>query len=246
MHKVKTQSGDVKLQWVKGNAKLKKTEKLIGAKIVGFSIPPDFKFTGADGRNYNTCPQASTCANVCYAKQGRYMMPNVVDSRIRALECAESEGFEAALNRDLNEFKKKSKIVVRLHDSGDFYKQSYLDVWSRVAENHEDIIFYAYTKSHHLDYSKAPKNLHIIQSLGGVRDDLIDESRPHCRIFTSEEEMKAAGYVDGGGEEGDIPAIRMDHKIGIVYHGTRNLTEENKNAIQIVQIGVRGARRTEG
>jgi hypothetical protein len=167
----------------------------------------------------------------------------VKNARETALQNAEDPDFEMKLNQDLKEFKKRSKLIVRLHDSGDFYKQEYLDTWNRVATNHADVIFYAYTKSHHLDFSKTPENMKIIQSLGGVRDDLVQEDRPICRIFTSHDEMNAAGYVDGGGEEGDLPAIRGDMRIGIVYHGTKGLTEENKTNLQLVQIGKRGAKK---
>lgn len=231
------------LQWVKGNAKLVKTGKKLNARIVGFSLPPDMDFVGSDGKRRNTCPQAGTCADVCYAKQGRYAMPAVKNARETALKNAEDANFESLLNNDLKEFKKRSSLIVRLHDSGDFYKQEYLDTWNRVAQNHSDVIFYAYTKSHHLDFSNTPENMKIIQSLGGVRDDLIKQDRPICRIFTSHEEMEAAGYVDGGGEEGDLPAIRGDMRIGIVYHGTKNLTSENKTRLQLVEIGKRGAKK---
>jgi hypothetical protein len=213
------------------------------ARIIGFSLPPDLNFKDSTGKKRNTCPQAGPCAKVCYAKQGRYAMPTVKNARDESLKQAESPDFEQRVNKDLSEFKKRSKIIVRLHDSGDFYKQEYLDTWNRVAENHQDIIFYAYTKSHHLDFSKTPENMRIIQSLGGVRDDLVKEDRPICRIFTSHEEMNTAGYVDGGGEEGDLPAIRGDMRIGIVYHGPKGLTEENKKKLQLVQIGKRGSKK---
>ena len=231
------------IKWVRGNSKLQKTGKKMDARIVGFSIPPDLNFKDASGKKRNTCPQAGPCAKVCYAKQGRYAMPNVKNARDLALKNAEDPNFEAHLNSDLSEMKKKGKVIVRLHDSGDFYKQEYLDTWNRVAENHQDIIFYNYTKSHHLDFSKTPINMKIVQSLGGVRDDLIKEDRPICRIFTSHEELEASGYVDGGGEEGDLPAIRGDMRIGIVYHGSRGLSEENRKNLQLVKIGKRGSKK---
>ena len=53
-------------------------------------------------------------------------------------------------------------------------------------------------------------------------DTEIDKSKPHARIFAIEAQRINAGYVDGN--VNDSPAINGDIKIGLVYHGTKNLT----------------------
>jgi hypothetical protein len=44
---------------------------------------------------------------------------------------------------------------------------------------------------------------------------------PHSKVFKNEEELKAAGYVNGS--ETDIPAIEKESKIGLIYHGIKSL-----------------------
>jgi len=54
-------------------------------------------------------------------------------------------------------------------------------------------------------------------------DDAINPEESHSRIFASHRDRREAGYVNGN--TNDKPAIRGDQKIGLVYHGTRNLKE---------------------
>lgn len=115
---------------------------------------------------------------------------------------------------------------IRLHDSGDFFSRPYYHAWLAVAGRFSDITFYAYTKSiPFLNWDKHPENFRVTQSLGGRRDYDIDYRKPHAKIFASEHERVDAGYCDGN--ESDIPAIIGETKIGLVYHGVRNLTETN-------------------
>jgi hypothetical protein len=69
--------------------------------------------------------------------------------------------------------------------------------------------------------------------MGGKRDEDIDESRPHSRIFINESERNIAGYCDGN--KSDLPAILGRKKIGLVYHGQRQLTERDERHFSILQ-----------
>ena len=60
--------------------------------------------------------------------------------------------------------------------------------------------------------------------MGGLDDSKIDYSRPHARIFATDADRIAAGYEDGNGVNGDLLAINGTVKIGLVYHGAKNLT----------------------
>jgi|SRR3990167_5944299 len=199
------------LKWSFGNEKLLKTD------TVSFNIPA---FRSADG--FATCPKAGACATLCYARQGRYMMPNVQRPREFNLAVARRDpaAFQAMAIEDLGKIKNK---IVRVHDSGDFFSQEYMDAWFAVARTFPEKRFYAYTKSLHLDRSARPENFQIIQSVGGVMDDAINPEESHSRIFASHRDRREAGYVNGN--TNDKPAIRGDQKIGLVYHGTRNLKE---------------------
>lgn len=212
--------------WTEGNAKLLKTS---GGeyRVVGFGLPADVDFQH-NGVKHNTCPAALACRGVCYAKQGTYRFANVVKARHHNLTLSQRSDFADLIIADLAALvvktprKRKPYNVVRLHDAGDFYSQEYLDAWCKVARAYPDVIFYAYTKSLHLDLSVAPANLRITQSLGGKYDNLVNLGKPHSRIFSNDKARQDAFYIDGN--VNDIPAIEGDIAIGLVYHGGRNLT----------------------
>jgi hypothetical protein len=213
-------------KWVMGNAKLLKSSK--GKyRVLGFGIPADHDFT-LNGEKVNTCPKALACRGVCYAKMGRYAMPNVIQARKHNLRLSTRKTFVKRIVADLQQLIVPSKVtrkpynVVRLHDSGDFYSQEYLDGWATIAATFPNVIFYAYTKSLHLDMSKLPANLRITRSQGGKMDKLINLGLPNSRIFSSHAARKRAGYVDGN--RSDIPAIEGTVSIGLVYHGNRHMT----------------------
>lgn len=207
-----------------GNAKLNKTTGDGVYKVISFGIPADHSFTDGNGNVINTCFGASSCRAVCYAKQGRYTSPNVIAARIRNLEASQSGSFVSDILEALSH--KPSYNVVRIHDSGDFYSQEYFDKWCRISASRPDMVFYAYTKAHTLNMGQRPDNLRITRSLGGRYDRLVNLAESHSRIFATPAARDAAGYVDGN--INDVPAIEGVVKIGLVYHGTRKLTEAQK------------------
>jgi len=195
------------LKWSDGNEKLKKT------RTVSFNLPA-----------IKACPMAGVCASVCYATQGAYVYPNVQASRAYNFDIAQhNPGFQDMLIHDLKLIKQSS---IRIHDSGDFFNQAYLNAWIAAMKQFPDKQFYAYTKSLHLDYSAKPDNFQIVQSVGGKLDHLIDTSKSHSRIFTDDAARIAAGYE--GGNKDDTTAQLGVIKIGLVYHGKKNLTENQK------------------
>ena len=198
----------LRLKWSEINTKLKKTD------TVSFSLPA-----------IAACPQAGVCAAVCYATQGAYIYPNVKAARQFNFDFARFKpwSFQIALEHDLGLIKQTS---IRIHDSGDFFDQTYLETWFRVIVQFPAKDFYAYTKSLHLDFTGKPDNLTIIQSEGGKLDHLIDKSKSHARIFATDGDRVSAGYQDGNID--DSPAQRGEILIGLVYHGTKNLTDSQK------------------
>jgi len=206
------------LSWNK-NKKLRLTSGKT-YNLIGFGIPAD-KEVIVNGERVNTCPGALACRAVCYAKQGGYLWPASIASRDRNMASTLLPNFAALAIQDLKRM--RTINVVRLHDSGDFYNQEYLDKWAEVARALPEKIFYAYTKTLGiLNLKSLPSNLRITQSLGGKHDDKVDLSLPHSRIFSSIEAREAAGYIDGN--VNDVPAIEGQIRIGLVYHGVKNLT----------------------
>lgn len=194
------------------------------ARFVGFNIPQLRSFTGQ-----TTCPYAGDCADVCYAGQGRMIWKNVVAPRednLKVINELKNKKRQLAdlLISDLE--KKKTVTHVRIHDSGDFFAKWYYHAWVFVAEKLPNKIFYAYTKSiPFLQWDQHPDNFRVVQSEGGKRDHDIDRTKPHARIFASDEDRLALGYCDGNVD--DIPAVVGENKIGLVYHGVKNLTEQD-------------------
>lgn len=85
-----------------------------------------------------------------------------------------SEHIEYILNSKKN---KDKKVVFRLHESGDFYSQNYINKWIEIADKFKDrdIIFQAYTKS--IGYLKdiALKDINI-KILFSIMPDTDDKS----------------------------------------------------------------------
>lgn len=221
--------------WSSGNEKMLKTakawEKRFGkrAKIVSFNIP---RLESEDGQK--TCPYAGVCAAYCYADQGRFAMPMAKASRERNLEAINRMSWDEVgegLCEDLSRFRLLTHV--RIHDSGDFFSRQYYRTWMDVAGRCPDVIFYAYTKSIPLiDWDAHPPNFRVVQSVGGKRDKDINLERPHAQVFVSDADRKRAGYCNGNKD--DIPAILGQTKIGLVYHGTRNLDEDSRRRLEIV------------
>lgn len=199
-------------------------DKLLKTNTVSFNLPA---FESADG--FRVCPGAGWCSLLCYARQGRIIIGDAARNREINLAIVRTSLplFERLAVLDLERIENDS---IRLHDSGDFFNQEYLDTWFCIIRRFPQKAFYCYSKSLHLDWSRRPANFERSQSAGGKFDALIDYTQSHTRIFASHADRRAAGYVNGN--TNDRPAQRGDLKIGLVYHGTRDLTPK---LIQIVR-----------
>jgi hypothetical protein len=206
-----------KLKWGFGNRGLSTTDKAI------FGIPALRSKSG-----FVTCPKAGACAPVCYARQGRYYMPNVANNKEHNLRAVRNlKTFIPKAIADLKHIRHK---IVRIHDAGDFYSQEYLDAWYEIARQFPEKFFYAYTKSLHLDlWSNRPENFKIGQSMGGTMDDKINKRKAHSRIFTTHADRRRAGYIDGNNPNKVEPMVTGERKIGLVYHGQKKLSDAQKD-----------------
>lgn len=128
-----------------------------------------------------TCPYATElCKKSCYAKKAETFYPDAYPSRYRHLELSKQADFtkrmiftiQSHLNRPA--FKKAKKVVIRIHESGDFYNQEYANKWIAIAENFIDdpkVVFMAYTKSIEFFRNGYPENLVI-------RFSIWDDTKP--------------------------------------------------------------------
>ncbi len=199
------------------------------AKILSFNIP---RLRSESGQV--TCPYAGSCAEICYAGQGRMAMPAAMYARERNLKLINMGSMSDVRDMLIADVSNMvSTTHVRIHDSGDWFSREYYQAWVQVADACPQVTFYAYTKSiPFLDWDTHPRNFRVVQSSSGKRDHDIDMSRPHARIFASEAERKKARYSDGNAS--DLPAILGQIKIGLVYHGTRRLTEDQAVRLRVL------------
>jgi len=123
-----------------------------------------------------TCPFATEhCRSLCYALKAERVYPSVKKSRYEHFELSKSNDFvnrmiftiNAYMNRP--SYKNAKKVIVRIHESGDFYNLKYTLAWLDIALaflNNKKIVFMAYTKS--VDYFKGltlPDNMVVRFSL---------------------------------------------------------------------------------
>lgn len=126
-----------------GNLKLKPTKE---TKYIIWNLPAII-----------TCPFATEhCKAACYAIRPERCRPNVRKSRrahLKASKKADFVGrmiFTIAANLNRPSYKAAKRVVVRIHESGDFYSQAYADAWLEIAAAFADdprVVFMAYTKS---------------------------------------------------------------------------------------------------
>tara|TARA_R100000808_G_C2134539_1_gene143066 strand:+ start:111 stop:941 length:831 start_codon:yes stop_codon:yes gene_type:complete len=258
----RTQNRIGELRCSLGNSKLKKTGKAVkallsiegslngftprGYEIASFNLPAGgYQWQGLE---HITCPKAGPCLPLCYARAGHIAMDDALGLRIanhQTLLTLHGDDMIQGLDAMVKALPTKIGLI-RIHDSGDFYALYYMKAWIEVAKLNPTILFYGYTKSISMLHSVAlPDNMRVSQSLGGKEDHLVDYSLSHARIFTGSGSTKAernddghrrrieAGYIDGNDEvDGDLASIMGENRIGLVYHGMKNLTDAQTKHFQ--------------
>lgn len=109
-----------------GNAKLK--------KMYIFDLPA-----------LEACPNSTLCASTCYAARDQRIYPDVMPWRQMNHKLAI---FYPDLLKHMIVYQlHRGRLhVCRIHSSGDFYSQNYIDMWHDIISRFPGITFYAYTK----------------------------------------------------------------------------------------------------
>jgi hypothetical protein len=124
--------------------------KKLGKKVATFNLPSKV-----------TCPgRTKECELICYAKKAEQCYKTALDSRKRNLKESKKKTFVSSALKELEKI-----TMVRVHESGDFYNQEYLDKWKEIWTNCPDTKFLAFTKSFHLDFGELPENVSIYCSI---------------------------------------------------------------------------------
>ena len=143
---------------VKGNTKI---DKGIGI----FNLPRG-----------KTCPgRTPLCSKACYIIRAETAYPDYVDKdtgeEMQGLRSSTEKRLRLSQHPDFieiisDEISRRHSIKdIRIHSSGDFYSQKYLDDWFEIALRNPDRNFMAYTKSWELDFGARPENFHLLWSL---------------------------------------------------------------------------------
>ena len=119
---------------------LTKGNKKLGKRIYTFSIP-----------NISTCPgRSELCERLCYVNKYTRIYPSV--------ERTYQDNYRLTLNSKRfiklmqEEIATKKPETVRIHVSGDFYSNEYIQSWIEIVKNNPDVKFYAYTRSWAVSY----------------------------------------------------------------------------------------------
>jgi hypothetical protein len=180
--------------------KILKTEsntKMIKSNVATITIP---KYRGLihDEKNHelkivNTCPNAHKCIVGCYAGKGFFVtFKNSSERSAQLLTYLfnDYKGWKSQLISEIQQLERYNedigtKVIIRWHDSGDFFSPDYLDIAIDIAESTPDVKHYAYTKSVSMVKSKKlPPNFLTRFSYGGLEDKLINkESDFHSDVI---------------------------------------------------------------
>lgn len=94
------------------------------------------------------CLDCKSCKDTCYSVKAYRQYKDTRAAWDRHLDMALNNIplMEELLDKQLS---KTKTYTVRVHSSGDFVSQDYLNMWGRVAKKYPHINFYTYTKSRH-------------------------------------------------------------------------------------------------
>ena len=116
-------------------------------KLLDYDNPDTFekiRYAQFNTRAIADCPfRSAGCEAVCYATKGNHQYPSVKDSRVRSYEESKREDFQTRMQYTIRYYLttkrfKDCTMLIRIHESGDFYSVQYLRKWVKVWESLEN------------------------------------------------------------------------------------------------------------
>lgn len=141
-----------------------------------------------------TCPAAGACKAYCYATSGGYVQYKglwLSSTRTINFLMNDYEGFKAQVIAELTSAqasaaKQGKKVVLRWHDAGDFYSETYLLMAFDIARQTPNVRHYAYTKQVDMvnkHSANKPNNFIFNFSKGGTQDAKVDfDKSKHSKV----------------------------------------------------------------
>ena len=203
------------LKFSTGNGKLK--NRLIFSLPAGYACPHAGvckTFADRVTGNITDLPQhTGTTADEfrCFAAMAE-TRPTVRDARWHNWDLLRNtihlNGNQSMLMRDLIDMSllmEPEKELVRIHESGDFWIETYMRAWAMVAAQRSKQKFYAYTKSLGMWLNlrdQLPSNFYLTASYGGTLDYLLPK---YPEVF------KRIAYVVYTEDEAKERGLEIDH-----------------------------------
>ena len=166
-----------------------------------------------------TCPFAMECKVVVDkitgkfdVTKGQYSCYASSAERFPAVRNHRHNNFDFVRSGGVPEIPKDCKAI-RIHSSGDFFNQTYFDMWLKLAEDNPDVEMWAYTKS--LKYwinrlNDIPKNLILTASYGGKADNLIERfNLKNVKVYAELEEVPSNRPIDTNDSYARIPNVNF-------------------------------------
>ena len=110
-----------------------------------------------------TCPNCSECRKDCYALKAQRQYTNTWNKRLINTYLAVN-ALNVLEHLLVKQLKKDKRTAVRIHSSGDFFSQEYVDMWVRIARQFPEKSFYTYTKTTKIFNFQLPQNFNIVDS----------------------------------------------------------------------------------
>jgi len=145
-----------------------------------------------------TCPfRTAHCEKLCYAKKAETAYPDCLPARARNFADSLRDDFVErmiyTILKKLRYDRKLRKLVVRIHESGDFYNREYADKWLAIADyfkSEKRVVFICYTKSFpYFDGVKLPHNFRL-------RASVWDDTKPEFITMISANNWSTYTAVD--------------------------------------------------
>jgi hypothetical protein len=110
-----------------------------------------------------SCPYNKACKNNCYARKAERLFPDVYNHRlINYMLAGKTDILEEYIPLQIERCGIKT---IRLHASGDFFSNSYVETWEGIIEQYPETLFYTYSKNHvAIDRLERLPNMNIIDS----------------------------------------------------------------------------------
>jgi hypothetical protein len=126
--------------------------------------------------------------------------------------------------------------IMRVHVSGDFFREKYFLAWLNIALNNKQSIFYGYTKAipflvKYKEY--IPSNFRFTASKGGLHDSLIAKHRLKFSevVFSVKEADQKGLQID----HDDSLAFAGNKSFALLIHGTQPVGSEANEAWQALK-----------